>query len=305
MTLRNQIRKMKEEQKDGIISPIFDKYLYRRPPDDRGDDWHISEVCMMCARAKVLAGPSVATVGPSVIMERIYDVGKGIHHIYQNWYAGNAGVLWGKWECQRCSTSIWGVLSQEDFEVDRCPHDGLPHAWKFKEIPIVVSAKERLRGYSWALEGAMSGIEYKGIIGHSDGLVYSEKEKKWICWDIKSCKNEIYQYQLASGALEKHQKQVNMYAYLISSGYVQCPEELRVPKVATSCVFYVNKNTSEEKEFEYKINKKWVSVAFNEVAKYDRYCTIDIMPTKHPDCAIKGSDREKKCPWKTQCRYMG
>lgn len=301
MSIKDRIRQMKSgSQTASLIGTLVDRYLIERPPDDRDDSWHVSDICMMCARARALRIKHMAGgIGNNPTSERIFDMGKGIHHIYQNWYLGPAGVLWGKWKCLRCDREEWG-FRPKSLDGEGCFHDGKSHSWKYQEVPVRVTAADRLAGYPWAEEGLKEG-KFKDITGHADGLVLCGNPSMWVVPDFKSCKEEIFRFTYSKAPHEAHRRQVNMYGYFIGRGFVEAPDDVEIPEPERSLVMYVNKSTSEEKEHIDRISEDLVKESLDEVAKFDRFSVTGELPDPHPVCDSRDSKRAKKCTEFTSC----
>lgn len=302
MSLKSRIREMKAggQAPTALIGGVVTKYLIERPPDIREDGWHISDICMMCARARALRVRQDPGFGSDPTTERIFDMGKGIHHIYQNWYLGPAKVLWGKWKCLRCEREEWGLRPEGLLDGKGCEHDDRPHSWKYMEIPVRVKAEDRLKGYDWAEKGLKDG-DFKDIVGHADGLVLCGNPLMWVCPDFKSCKDEIFKFVYAKEPHEAHRRQVNLYGYFIKRGFVEASKGVEIPDPERVSVMYINKNTSEEREHIDSISEALVKESMNEVTKFDRYSVTGELPDPHPACPDKSSKRAKRCGESTAC----
>jgi hypothetical protein len=301
MSLKDRIRAIKRGEDSSDLSRIVRSYLVSRPQDFREDGWHISDICMMCARARALKMFGVpAMFSNDPVTEKLYDLGKGIHLIYQNWYFGGANVLWGKWECLRCSKVIWGFKPASFIDGVGCYHDGKGHRWSYQEIPIRVKAEERLKFYEWAQPGLAEGI-FKDVVGSSDALVWEDSKKHWVCADIKTCRDEIFKFQYKKAAFEPHRRQANLYAYLIKRGYVDGCSREDIPSPEEVSVFYVNRNTSDEIEHSFNIDEGLVQASFDELTKFDRYTVTGELPERCALCDTKEAKRAKKCGQRIAC----
>jgi hypothetical protein len=299
MSLRDTLRRMKGA---GIISSIVDKYLATRPDDFREAGWHVSQICMMCPRAKQLS-VFFAKASPApkdVFSERIFDLGKAIHSIYQNWYLGPAGVLWGKWECTVCQQVVWGLRPSMV-----CCKDSF---WKYKEVPVRLPAVARVGDLSWYQDAIAAGKKpediAQDIVGHSDALIWHEDMQMWLSGEFKSCKSEVFQYQVASSPMESHERQSNIYGTLKGLGFIDgVPEGVEVPVPERKVILYVNKNTSEEREFLSPIDRDVAYESFFAVTEFEKGRQLGTLALMLDDCRERGkkAPRAKRCSSESVC----
>jgi hypothetical protein len=213
------------------VSAMIDQYLMKilANPKPREFGWHPSEFVEMCPRRYVLSVLCQVKREPiEPGLQRIFDVGSGIHWAYQNRYFGPMKKLWGKWQCLRCDYEVWGLLP----DAPECPACKRAARWEYLEVPV---------------RAPLPGNFKKPIVGHSDGLL--NYNGKWYVLELKSINDGGFTWM--KRVRDSHLAQAQVYAELILQGFVDVPESLKstVPEVSGILIMYVNKNFSREREF--------------------------------------------------------
>lgn len=292
-------------------------------PNFRAAGWHPSEFADMCARHHVLGKIVEVKDKPFVVdvrLRRIFDVGHALHGWYQQKYLGPAGLLWGRWRCSRCRKTVWGFMPRGKHDCDAaqydrsctsicydgpkpsdcnpekvkerggCNHCGIWGEWLFEEVPIEVPAGAKGLGLKVPLPG------------HSDGLVTDkpwEMDGTWSVFELKTINDRGF--HMLPGAKQGHRNQAEIYGRLIQLGYVPAPKGVEVPIPEKGIVFYVGKNTSEEKEFPFDLDKKHGDFLLSQPLEVELAFKVEELPNRHPECSSMFEPRAKKCPAASFC----
>lgn len=252
-------------------------YVEMRPDDYREDGWHPSSFCGMCAREKVLMhlrGIPEEPWDPDVQLQKIMDVGSALHALYQNEYLKSVD-LWGKWKCLRCEQIVWGLRPKNEV-LGPC-HDGNPHLWDYKEVPL-----------------RMSREGYQDIVGHCDGLFSFIGTGRWYSLELKSINDRGFTFQ--KRPREGHVQQGKLYTSLIRRGCIDgLPPGMKVPYPEQLHVMYLGKNTSDEKEYRIPVNESEVEDNLRQPWAYEDAMRDRILPARVLGCDNLGCKRAKSC----------
>lgn len=281
MSLRDLVREVHGPSK---VIPSIDIFLRRRVEEER-TGWHPSNFCDMCPRAHVIKElvhyKDQSTIDPR--LRRIFDIGTGIHYLYQNYYLGPMGILWGKWRCRVCGKIQWGFMPTKEH---RCVNVAKSNTWEYREVPVKsereVGKGRKKRSYV--------------INGHSDGLVFVDKV--WKTLELKSINDRGF--SKLSVPQGKHLLQAEIYAQLILDGAVEKVGK-SAPKPEETLIFYVNKNNCKEAEFSRPVNSDVGRRALENPEISEKAFLKEELPAKHPDCRNLIVPRAKDCKVATQC----
>lgn len=283
MSLKDLIR---EVHGPSQIIPSLDIHIQRRelaePPRE---GWHPSSFCDMCPRAYVIKKlthyQDRNVIEPRFI--RIFDFGKGLHYLYQNYYFGPMGILWGKWRCRVCGKVQWGFMPTKEH---RCINVAMSNTWEYKEVPIKKEVEVKIgrkkRRYT--------------INGHSDGLLFLDKV--WKVLELKSINERGY--SKLSEPRGNHVLQAEVYAQLVLDGAVEKVGK-SAPKPEEILIFYINKNTSKEAEFSRPIDALIGKKALKNPEISEKAFIKEELPPKHPECRNLIVPRAKDCKVATHC----
>lgn len=286
-------------------------------PSNREDGWHPSSFCDMCARhdvtSKLLAYSDVP-FNVDAKLRRIFDTGNALHDWYQNKYLGPAGLLWGRWKCSRCHEVEWGFMPKDRHKCQAaestslcqkicayglagcgtdvidsrggCNHCGIWGQWKYTEVPLRYEHPD--------LKGP--------IVGHSDGLVTDapwSMDGTWSVFELKTI--NARGFGMLPEPKKGHRNQAEIYGRLLQKGKCPSPEKVAVPKPERGVVFYVGKNTSEEKDFEFDLNEKLGDFLLSQPFAVDRAFKAEVLPDRHPECKSMFDARAKGCRVSSYC----
>ncbi len=265
-------------------------------PDDgasRAHDSYLraSGLYKVCARREAIfcARPSAdVPTKTSVGLQLTFDIGKAIHHLYQNYYLGPMGRLWGDWFCARCDAVVFrGTMP------GTCPRcDVGRSALTYHEMRVI---DHRLR-YS----------------GHPDGLLVDSPTdvKPRMVGEIKSV--STYQYkELRNGPQTEHVIQVHAYMRLLKlsdalliyadkgrqADWTFAPDGITAgtPHVK---VFHVRFDHAFWAEIERRIEDFWRAQA---LMVRDEAPTDDDVTTFCRVCESEYDDLARNCPARSLC----
>jgi len=298
------------------LSPAIDKYLVHNEtlPNDHDFGWHPSSFCDSCPRAQVISDVLGLELGEGSIapkLRRIFDVGSACHRWYQEEYLGPMGILWGKWRCSRCHGTTWGFMPKnrhgcersledttcwklcggEEGRLDQakiakrggCIHCGVWGRWEFKEIPFRLEHPE--------LE--------EPVLSHTDGLLWLAQT--WITLEVKTINS--FGFAALNDAKLQHVLQGQCYSELLMRKAVRgLPPDVEVPEPEKLLVFYIGKNTSDEREFLMDVDREVGSAVLEKPLIVERSMETRELPPRHEECEGKPlTKRAKKCKAKKYC----
>lgn len=288
-------------------------------PSNRADGWHPSSFCDMCARHDVIfkiAGLKEKDDPITARLRRIFDTGSALHDWYQTKYLGPAGLLWGKWMCSRCHGVTWGFMPETKHECDGaqyhytcaklchdgprpgernvervkarggCNHCGIWGQWEYKEVPVLYEHRDLK----------------VPIVGHSDGLVTDTPRSMngtWSVFELKSINNRGF--DMLPEPKKGHRNQAEIYGRLLQMGMCKSPESVVVPKPEKGIVFYVGKNTSEEKDFEFDLDQKRADYLLSQPFEVEKAFREQVLPERHGECVSMFASRAKACQVSSYC----
>jgi len=266
------------------ISALLDIHVRKREKEApaRSYGWHPSEFVGMCARQNVLARLLGVMGKPfDTGLLKIFDVGTALHAWYQNQYFGEMGILWGKWQCLRCDTELWGTMPQGR----DCAYCHKSARWVYQEVCV---------------RAPLPGNFERGIVGHSDGLILLNG--RWYLLEIKTINEGGFTW--LKQPKPNHARQAQVYAELVRQGFVDfgtLGHVIDTPKIFGIVLLYVNKNKSLEKTFELEFDREYAQEQLRgpydvEVALRDK-----IFPARCPECVNLLQKPAKDCPLASYC----
>lgn len=182
---------IKGKTKDnGYIVPILKEQVLidnaRDSGERRRDVFHPSDISnekYFCPRRWVLGARNPELYNNDKINAQTafrFMVGHQLHEMTQR-ILGNAGVLFGTWECRTCNTRLTGF--KPETECEECGDD----EWRYKEVPVVDKDLH--------------------IAGHTDGIVFLPEGK--FIFEYKTSNHARYSSLI--DAYEHHKKQALWY----------------------------------------------------------------------------------------------
>lgn len=337
MALKNLLQAARKRAKDTVKQTLYpavvdavDRFIVGREalPSHRATDvWHPSELAGgLCARQIILMRRHNI---PSPVWEvdtglqRIFDIGHAVHQWYQERYLGPAGLLYGKWRCNRCHYVVEGLMPR-----DSCPHcqwgDGhklTPKAcvdycgsaasWHTpKEATRVVATiksqisrnpeevEERGGCVHCARWGRWEYLELKvripsvNIGGHTDGMLVVKpwsKDKPECIFELKTANERRFGAIRFNGVPERTLKQVNIYMHGLGA--------------KRAVVVFVNKNNGEICEFQVEYTPELIEPELNNADLLERCLADDELevPPRVEECKSTRSSRAKGCPACDHC----
>ena len=270
-----------------ILLPILRLASMKRAADpDYRPGYRGSGVGKMCEREEVfkkLLPRAWAPVSPE--LRDIFEVGHAIHHRWQNYKLGPAGILEGWWVCRTCGFKIEGFMPS-----DICPsceslrRCGSCRARMQDGIYVQNHYCKKCKSESWEYEEYALEHRELGIVGHCDGVVLVEGTR--YIWEFKTINENGFLNRIPLYPLKEHVAQVQVYMWLKGLKH--------------AIIHYLNKNTSKQKEFH---------IEYNDLVRKDVVRKIKLI-TRHqegntlPDngvCTTRYGTRAKRCPWVREC----
>lgn len=287
------------------LSNEIDEFLQKREskPLKRETGWHVSEISGYCPREYVIAKLTLKEKSKKPVFGRVarmWDHGKAIHELHQEEYFGPMGILWGRWKCSRCDDLFWGLMPEEPHEICRdriplcqrlcqgdenkrkarggCIHCGIWGNWDYGEVPVLYEKGETR------------------LIGSSDGVI--KIGDRWAVLEMKT--SNTTKFDLLEKPEPEHEAQGQTYAHIINSEYGIRGYSGEIGEISEVIVFYINKDSSETKEYHISVSKKgemWASIP--EIT--ERAFSIRVLPERLEQCETKQSPRVKKCKKRAPC----
>ena len=293
------------------LSNEIDEFIQEREskPSKRETGWHVSEIAGYCPREYVIGKLTLKEkrtdkpVYPRVA--RMWDHGTAVHELHQEDYFGPMGILWGRWKCSRCDDLKWGLMPDEPHEECRdriplcqilcqgqedkrkarggCSHCGIWGKWEYGEVPVLYE-KDGVR-----------------LIGSADGII--KIGNAWGLLELKTSNKSKFESIVENeSAEEEHEAQGQTYANIINSdiGIIRGYSGNRDFSISEVVVFYINKDSSETKEFHIPVSKNgmmWANVP--EIT--ERAFRNRVLPERLDQCETKKSPRVKKCKKRAPC----
>jgi len=309
MALKDLIRKVKATadkvgEPDSIVQTL-DTHLLRAARAPKFDpDWHDKDVFHpsevssgLCPRFKALAhlskpeskgGAGASLLGgkdyPDPRLMRIFNMGHGVHWMYQHKVLGPAGLLWGKW------------VPGETALMDALVMGKMPE-------PVIGF----MPGPDWTyVEPAMWNEEYN-IGGHCDGIIVLEDGSTALV-EVKSINDRGF------GFLQEpkvtHARQLQLYLSGVPTNLTVdgtfnpgWPKEIQKPTGGWN--IYVNKNTSVEKHYWSNTNPEVLAGLYARIDEYREALAKEELPVRIPECKTPRSERAKRCQGVSACWELG
>ena len=244
-----------------------ERHLLKRTPDDRRTDvLHPSEMIKAdwCIKYSyyLLNGGKKLESKPNLRLQNIFDEG---HYIHAKWQARfqEMGVLYGRFECQSCKTSVTGLSPT-------CPGCLRADLMVYKEVTLV---DEKLR-----------------IAGHTDGWIKGIKDDCLI--EIKSIGAGTLRFEApellydADGDLTKAWKNIRrpFRSHLLQGQmYLELAHRMYGDEAPKEIVFlYELKADQDTKEFTVKADYEIVDRIFFQTGKLMKALEAGI----EPECSV-------------------
>lgn len=290
-----------------VLLPALERHLLTRPEEHRdGTVLHPSALSksQWCPRKETYD----FEVGPgdpehfSLTTLNIFENGHAMHAKYQRWLA-EMGVLWGKWRCQLCSATQWGL--SRDLELCACGAD--MRFWEYREVPL--AAPELMLG------------------GHADGVVVLDRPDGSTSVKLLEIKTlspgtirvlaptlhkpyadkEITINQLWMGInkpFSDHVRQALLYFYM-AARWNLLPGRYIIPYVDEIIFIYEWKPTNQIKEFRVRFNMTYIEHILNGARAVTQYMFGNAARPAHPVWATQGKRQDEKeckaCPHRNAC----
>jgi len=319
MALKDIVRNIQDAPKVKSLSEVIDNFIVQREskPNDHSYGWHPSSFCDMCIRHKVISDivEEKKANNFSEKLYRIFDVGSSLHRWYQEEYLGPSGILWGKWRCSRCHMYVWGFMpsikcsceesqrtplclkfctdfsrssssSEATYLPEKmqnrggCVHCGKWGKWEFREVPFRLDAE---------------GLS-EPILGHCDGVLILPSG---VLLEAKTINS--FGFAGLFAPRRAHVLQGQAYAELLRRKAVPgCTRPL--PEAKKILIFYIGKNTSDEKEFWIDVDRDVGSAVLEIPFQVEAAHKSKTLPDKHSECEEDEKCRRvKKCSVKKFC----
>jgi len=286
MALADLLKKVHGPDK---LSPSLDLFIHRRDADYREPGWHPSSFCGVCVRRLVLErllGNAIKSKKTDPKKQRIFDVGKALHRWYQEEYFGKMGILWGMWKCSVCGYVSWGFQPKESCDcVKRISQMSkfppMKMVWEYKEVPV---------------RGNLPGFEER-VVGHGDGLVFLKN--KWYLLELKTINS--WGFGKLQGPMHSHFLQSQIYGELITQGMVPVPVGITIPRPSGIIVFYIDKNTSSEKEYLVELDSKIGIQELSRPLRVEQAMASRLFPEREEACVNALKNPAKSCPVGSYC----
>src|SRR3989344_1748178 len=260
-------------------------------PDFRGDHFHPSSIGKLCPRLEALklAYPIRAEkVRPG--MRELFDVGHSLHDWYRNKYFGPMGVLVGRWQCSRCHKIKEGLMPKNPCECQKsCTLDCVwPGGFEAPNRDCVTCGKWG----EWKYKEYKFHNEEWNIGGSTDGMLQLADGKRRLL-EIKTINDRGFgQLQITD---DTYLYQINCYMWL--SG------------VNEAVIIYIDKNTSERKQFTVEFKERRVVefknriVIINDLRSKRQNNEAFLLP--RGICGSPDDTIAKYCPGAVKCFESG
>lgn len=303
---------IRARNRGGILIPILEEQTLIEGKQDsmrrKRGVFHPSELSYdFCPRSWVLCELDKSlylNVSFPVNTQLRFDVGKALHRMVQD-KLGNAGVLFGVWECGRHpGTLTTGFKPQE--ACPACQEQGWYPKWRYREVQVV---DEEL----W-------------IGGETDGIVVVN-QRKYI-FEFKTINNDGYSTLVEP--LDHHKHQAMWYLDVLDRNRRKQEEQLmelqakgenvdvqlQVTRMPFSGVIflYMNKDNQNLREFHMDggeakelVMKPDDSVRARVEAQKDvlretiEHYKAKTLPERHPKCTSPSTYRAQRCPARSKC----
>lgn len=144
------------------------------------------------------------------------------------------------------------------------------------------------RGWKYE-EPGVSNKEYD-IVGHVDGVLMLEDGPALL--EVKTINSRSFDF--LTNPRDYHVKQAQLY--------MSCEfDDLDMPMPKRTVMLYVNKNTSQEKEFWLDADKEKCASIFRDIKKVESSLQENSLPSREKECKYLSSARVKKCPCGITC----
>jgi len=134
------------------------------------------------------------------------------------------------------------------------------------------------------IEPTVHNPEY-GIIGHTDGLLILGDGPALL--ELKTINSRSFEF--LNAPREAHVKQANLYMHCTFKKFDH-------PMPTRTVILYVNKNTSEEKEFWVEKDGSVVQPMFQQIKKVEYSLSENSLPDRLASCKTATSASAKNCP---------
>lgn len=269
----------------GRVIPLVQKELiieYNEKNQHRDTEYlHPSELSKkdFCARSAWYKINKYDAAPDSYTFSRlnVFEEGNNIHKKWQNWLH-KAGILWGIWVCEECST-VWNAKSPQT-----CLYCSSMRI-RYKEVPL-------------------RDDEHR-IIGHADGEIEDDKGRALI--EIKSVGVGTVRWDHPALYKAYESKEITLdemwdnikrpFASHLRQGnlYMHCR------KIDTMVFIYEWKPTQQVKEFEIKFQPEVVEPVLQQCKLVMAHLESDTVPDR-PEWAVnKSCSGCKYCPYKEVC----
>jgi len=267
-----------------VLPKVETFFMHEALSGRREDDgyWHPSVICGgVCPRMEV-----IKKIRPDLIPEdspitggllRIFWLGTAIHDLYQNKVFGPMGILWGFWK-----RPIGLVNGKVQYEVREGFMPG--PEWRYEEMSLV-------------------NDEYR-VTGHTDGVLYlgNEAPKADTFGELLS------KYGAHLALLELKSANDRTCSNLIEARQTHIDQShwyMWGFKVPTTIVFYVNKNTSVEREFVIKYDASRLAPTLAALKTTMAGLKTTSLPARLTECSRANSAKASKCLACGVCMTLG
>jgi hypothetical protein len=167
---------------------------------------------------------------------------------------------------------------------------GVWNRWNEKKEKWETDRGFKPEGKGWKYQEPR--IRSRGVTGHCDGII--RVDNRWFALEIKSSNDQAFRFR--KKVKHEHLRQAQIYANL---GFVDFPEV----EVDGIIFLYVNKNTSEEKEFVVPKDSEIIKDVLIGLDTYAKAIKTKSLPPRQ--CLRLNSKRANSCPVKEHCFATG
>jgi hypothetical protein len=233
------------------------------PMNKKNIYFRASGIGRMCAREEVLCsiGNVKRTFNISAGLDVTFNIGNGVHSFLQEKLKD---ILLGHWKCKNCHFKIGEEPSMKVYECPKKKCKCGTNDWEYVEI------------YAYDKEYKMGG--------HPDGILNVKPQRALL--ELKTINDGGFTSLSFNGPSDWYVWQMQLYMHLLG--------------LKTGFLLYVNKSTSEFKEFVIKYDKKIAQEIKEKATMVIDGINGGPIPNRTV-CAKKTDSRARMCPVKNQC----
>lgn len=255
---------------------------------DRDDIWHPSSLSYRepCPRLEIFGRlrPDLLPDGElhSPKTQRIFKLGSAVHAMYQNDIWGRMGLLWGCWVDVTTVglpesewTMHWGFMPNDDW--------------------IIPGALRR-----WINVELACFNERYNIGGHVDGVLCVDGDlNRGFITDLKTANHQSF--SSATQVRDYHRRQVQFYMHCD----LIVPEGVTPPTIEGGCVWYLDKDNCDEREFFFQKDTESIAKLLRLVDRTNASLAAQKLPSRLSACKTARMSKAKACDACNLCFTVG